>query len=610
MTSIDGLTATWDYKDRLVALEGPGFRAEYRYDYSDRRITKRVDWSQQTGGRRSGEVVVTQYPSRFFEVRDPQQPVKFVFLGDERVADITGTLDPTAQRVQRVRVSEGWNLIALAVQAPDAETQLGVGLGDPIDAVYVWDPEDGTFRDATGPTDFASDAVLWLHAIRGAVLPLSGSYAAIREGQIPASQGPFGTTRLEKVHIQSTSPVPVMIWDELNARWRVGLKEPLTEASDAFLELGPGRAAFLDRLTSSSEVDLVLPPATARIRYRHADHLGSSNLITDQGGRLVEETSFYPYGERRSHLELDDHGLSSADYLFTGKERDEESGLQYFETRYLSGSIGQFVTADEVLTPTALAEPRRANAYGHPLRNPIRFRDPNGQSPFSAVDWLSDGMTAMGIAGPAAGGDASGTVDGMISSIAGLGGAGASLGFGAFFMGVDLVGRKWAQEARIEKREKHYAASEVFDLNLKLTEERTRRYNEFYGTSLESVPLSAKGARRVEVLSDRLSDLIALGRLEGLGNGTDAAVLEREACCWPRAGFTGTYGVSSFRAGGEEAEWYNSHWGDGKIHKDGGRSFIWSREVRRLRREIEAVYSEETEFPNGAGATRSGWDSQ
>jgi hypothetical protein len=50
MTNIDGLTNTWDFKDRLVAVENEKMRAEYTYDYTDRRILKRVWEKQSTSG--------------------------------------------------------------------------------------------------------------------------------------------------------------------------------------------------------------------------------------------------------------------------------------------------------------------------------------------------------------------------------------------------------------------------------------------------------------------------------------------------------------------------------------------------------------------------------
>jgi YD repeat-containing protein len=42
MTEIDGLRCTWDFLNRLVAVENESMRAEYRYDFTGRRIIKRV----------------------------------------------------------------------------------------------------------------------------------------------------------------------------------------------------------------------------------------------------------------------------------------------------------------------------------------------------------------------------------------------------------------------------------------------------------------------------------------------------------------------------------------------------------------------------------------
>jgi hypothetical protein len=47
MTEIDGLRCVWDFRDRLVAVEDETMRAEYRYDYTGRRVLKRV--FQKTG---------------------------------------------------------------------------------------------------------------------------------------------------------------------------------------------------------------------------------------------------------------------------------------------------------------------------------------------------------------------------------------------------------------------------------------------------------------------------------------------------------------------------------------------------------------------------------
>jgi len=46
MKQIDGLSCTWDFQNRLVGVEDASMRAEYRYDYTGRRIIKRVLWKQ------------------------------------------------------------------------------------------------------------------------------------------------------------------------------------------------------------------------------------------------------------------------------------------------------------------------------------------------------------------------------------------------------------------------------------------------------------------------------------------------------------------------------------------------------------------------------------
>ena len=41
-------------------------------------------------------------------------------------------------------------------------------------------------------------------------------------------------------------------------------------------------------------------------------------------------------------------------YLFTGKERDAETGLDYFGARHYSNSLGRFITPDWSATPEAI----------------------------------------------------------------------------------------------------------------------------------------------------------------------------------------------------------------------------------------------------------------
>jgi RHS repeat-associated protein len=65
---------------------------------------------------------------------------------------------------------------------------------------------------------------------------------------------------------------------------------------------------------------------------------------------------------------------------FTGKERDGESGLDWFQSRHLGGAQGRFSSADAMLAKKEwLADPQRWNRYAYVRNNPLRFIDPNGE---------------------------------------------------------------------------------------------------------------------------------------------------------------------------------------------------------------------------------------
>jgi RHS repeat-associated protein len=67
------------------------------------------------------------------------------------------------------------------------------------------------------------------------------------------------------------------------------------------------------------------------------------------------------------------------DYRFTGKERDTESGLDYFGARYYSSNMGRFLSPDpSVLDRADPTNPQTLNLYAYALNNPLRYTDPTG----------------------------------------------------------------------------------------------------------------------------------------------------------------------------------------------------------------------------------------
>lgn len=63
---------------------------------------------------------------------------------------------------------------------------------------------------------------------------------------------------------------------------------------------------------------------------------------------------------------------------FTGKERDAETGLDYFGARYMSSAQGRFTGADPLLNSGRPWNPQTWNRYSYALNNPLKFNDPTG----------------------------------------------------------------------------------------------------------------------------------------------------------------------------------------------------------------------------------------
>lgn len=66
---------------------------------------------------------------------------------------------------------------------------------------------------------------------------------------------------------------------------------------------------------------------------------------------------------------------------FTGKERDSETGLDYFGARYMSSAQGRFTSVDPAFESADAANPQGWNRYAYTFNNPLRYVDRNGKWP-------------------------------------------------------------------------------------------------------------------------------------------------------------------------------------------------------------------------------------
>lgn len=125
--------------------------------------------------------------------------------------------------------------------------------------------------------------------------------------------------------------------------------------------------------------------------YFFADHLGSSRVVTNATGGIVEESDFYPFGGERTIVDSLDNN-----YKFTGHERDAESGLDNMKARHFASSLGRFPQPDSFAF-SSLTNPQSLNLYAYVLNNPLYYSDPTGHEPSSGCgNWSPCGMTGGG----------------------------------------------------------------------------------------------------------------------------------------------------------------------------------------------------------------------
>jgi RHS repeat-associated protein len=123
--------------------------------------------------------------------------------------------------------------------------------------------------------------------------------------------------------------------------------------------------------------------------YYQNDHLSSTNLLTNQNGDVVENTTYYPYGEVKS-------GGTQSKYLYTGKQKDAETGLSYYEARYYNPHIGRFAQPDKLLAD--VYDPQQLNRYAYVRNNPLKYTDPSGNFIFLAAIPLTAWLVGAALA--------------------------------------------------------------------------------------------------------------------------------------------------------------------------------------------------------------------
>ncbi len=134
--------------------------------------------------------------------------------------------------------------------------------------------------------------------------------------------------------------------------------------------------------------------------FYSSDHLGSADVVTDALGNIKEESDYYPFGGERTVTDL---GINN-DRKFTGKERDPETGCDFFGARYYCNPIGRFLTPDWAAEPETVpyanfGNPQSLNLYSYVNNNPTSSTDLDGHCDLDGEHhgWLWCAGHALGL---------------------------------------------------------------------------------------------------------------------------------------------------------------------------------------------------------------------
>lgn len=146
------------------------------------------------------------------------------------------------------------------------------------------------------------------------------------------------------------------------------------------------------QLSSDAQIPDGLLAANALLREKPHQGLPSWNLAPHQG--IDERNSTAAIGLRASAQ------LNRIWPRYTGKERDAESGNDYFEARYYSSAMGRFMSPDwsakeEPIPYATMDDPQSLNLYSYVRNNPLSRVDADGHCAEDLC--IAEGLIVLGV---------------------------------------------------------------------------------------------------------------------------------------------------------------------------------------------------------------------
>jgi RHS repeat-associated protein len=183
-------------------------------------------------------------------------------------------------------------------------------------------------------------AVAWDHADRMQSADLDGGgtvwflYDAAGNRVRKIRVNHAGTSTYERIYVGGYEVYRERVGGELRLE-----RQTLHVADDT------GRTCLVE--TKTIDDDVVALPANIS-RYQYGNHLGSVGIELDETGQLISYEEFHPYGTSAYRAANSAVDVSPSRYRYTGKERDEETGLGHHGARYYASWLGRWTAADPI----------------------------------------------------------------------------------------------------------------------------------------------------------------------------------------------------------------------------------------------------------------------
>ena len=230
----------------------------------------------------------------------------------------------------------------------------------------------------------------------------NNSYLYDAEGRICALKGPQGMfgyqydaagNRVGRGTITSMSSC-----DVTQNGYQPASDYVLDLSGNQMTEISVGNGQSIWQHTNvTADGTLIATYDTTGLHFYVNDALGSRRVQTDPAGFPEQTCQNLAFGDQ---LYCTASLNSPTEHHFTGKERDTESGLDYFGARYYGSNMGRWMSPDwadkpEAVPYSSLGDPQSLNLYSYVGNNPLSKADADGHCWPVCTTWFWQSVNVL-----------------------------------------------------------------------------------------------------------------------------------------------------------------------------------------------------------------------